>query len=166
MKKAILLLLLPLFLLGKERPPIQDSKLLNVGAGVFNIVRNTKSVNFQVEYRSDYSFYRNPMLFFRPLVGVMATTQGSGYLFGGIAFDFFMTPYLVFTPSFAPGIYIKGGGMELGFPLEFRSSAELSYRFKNHSRFGAMFYHMSNASIGFRNPGTECLVFFYAISLP
>ena len=166
MKRLLLLPLLPLILIAGDKPSIEDSKLLNMGVGVFNIVRNRKSVNFQLEYRSDYAFYRNSMLFFRPLVGVMATTRGSAYLYAGIAFDVFLFPQLVFTPSFAPGIYIKGGGMELGFPLEFRSSAELSYRFKNKSRFGAMFYHMSNASIGFRNPGTECLVFFYSIPLP
>ncbi|MCP5505881.1 MAG: acyloxyacyl hydrolase [Chlamydiales bacterium] len=166
MKKAVFLLLFPLILFAAEKPPIEEPKLLNIGAGVFNIVRNKKSVNFQVEYRSDFPFYRNSMLFFRPLIGVMGTSSGSGYIYTGIAFDIFLTDFLVFTPSFAPGIYIKGGGMELGFPLEYRSSAELSYRFKNKSRFGGMFYHISNASLGFRNPGTECLVFFYSIPLP
>lgn len=166
MKKLFLLLFIPFILIANEKPPIEEHKLLNVGMGVFNIVRNTKAVNFQIEYRSDFSFYRNFMLFFRPLIGVMATTKGSGYFYTGIAFDIFFTSHIVFTPSFAPGIYIKGGGMELGFPLEFRSSAEISYRFNNKSRIGGMFYHISNASLGFKNPGTECLVFFYSIPLP
>lgn len=162
MKKLLIFCLLPLFLLAD---PIADSKLLNVGVGVFNIVRNTKSMNFQVEYRSDLPLYRNEHIFIRPLVGVMANWEPSAYFYGGIAFDFFFRKHFVFTPSFAPGIYIKGGGMELGFPLEFRSSAEAAYRFSNHSRLGAMFYHISNASLGFRNPGTECLVFFYSIPI-
>ncbi len=166
MKKLLLLLILSFGIIANETPSIEDSKLLNVGVGIFNIVRNTKGANFQVEYRSDFPFYRNPMLFFRPLIGVMATSRGSGYFYTGIAFDIFFPYRIVFTPSFAPGIYIKGGGMELGFPLEYRSSAELSYRFKDRSRIGAMFYHISNASLGFRNPGTECLVFFYSIPLP
>lgn len=166
MKKVIFLLFFSMTLFAGEKSPIEEPRLLSVGAGIFNIVRNKKSPNFQVEYRSNFPFYRNSILFFRPLVGVMATMAGSGYIYTGIAFDIFFTKNIVFTPSFAPGIYIKGGGMELGFPLEFRSSAELSYRFNNKSRFGAMFYHMSNASLGFKNPGTECLVFFYAIPLP
>lgn len=160
--KKYLFLLLP-FLLSAA--PIEDSHLLNVGVGMFNIVRNTKSAIFQVEYRSKFPIYRNEKIFIRPLVGVMATSSGSGYIYGGVAFDLFILPRIVFTPSFAPGVYIKGGGMELGLPLEFRSSVELAYRFKNHSRVGAMFYHLSNASLGFKNPGTECLVFFYSISL-
>ncbi|MCB1074210.1 MAG: acyloxyacyl hydrolase [Simkania sp.] len=169
MKKLLgLLFLLPclLFAEDKEPPPsISDPRLLSLGVGVFNIVRNTKAVTFQLEYRSDLAIYKNRFIFIRPLLGVMATTKGSTYFYGGVAFDFFLTNFLVFTPSFAPGFYIKGGGMELGFPLEYRSSAELSYRLSNKSRFGAMFYHISNASLGFRNPGTECLVFFYAFPL-
>lgn len=161
MKTFFILLCLPFFLCGQN----EDCKLLHIGVGVFNIVRNTKATNFQIEYRSDFPFYQNSFLFFRPLVGAMGTTQGSGYIYGGIAFDIFLSQRVVFTPSFAPGIYWKGKGMDLGFPLEFRSAAELAYRFQNKSRFGAMFYHLSNASIGSKNPGTECLVFFYSIPL-
>lgn len=168
MKRFILIFLFaPLLIVAQEKAqPIEDPRLLSLGVGVFNIVRNQKAANFQLEYRSDYPLYRNQMIFIRPLLGVMATATGSGYFYGGLAFDFFFTKQIVFTPSFAPGIYIKGGGMELGFPLEYRSSVELAWRFRNKSRLGAMFYHISNASLGFRNPGTECLVFFYAFPLP
>ena len=158
MKKILLLLLFfwsPLF--G------EDSSLLSLGVGVFNVVKGKKSTNFQLEYRSNFAIYENQILLIRPLAGIMATTRKSSYYYGGIAFDIFITPSIVFTPSFAPGIYVKGDGKNLGFPLEFRSSAELSYRFKNCTRLGAMFYHMSNASIGHKNPGTECLVFFLAV---
>jgi len=158
----------PLFLCAdktKDSPPIDDPGLVLLGGGCFNIVRNKKAVNFEIEYRSDYPLYINSNVFIRPLLGMMGTSQGSGYLYGGIAFDFFLTKQIVLTPSFAPGIYIKGGGMELGLPLEFRSSIELSWRMRNKARLGAMFYHMSNASLGFRNPGTECLVVFYGIPL-
>ena len=157
MKKICFLLLLlwtPLF--------ADDPSLLSLGVGVFNVVRGKKSTNFQLEYRSKIAIYENQFILIRPLAGIMATTKKSSYYYGGVAFDIFVTPRIVFTPSFAPGIYAKGSGKDLGFPLEFRSSAELSYRFKNCSRLGAMFYHMSNASIGHKNPGTECLVFFLA----
>ena len=136
-----------------------------IGIGVFNIVRNKKATQFQLEYRSNYPIYRIPRIFIRPLIGVMMTTKASFYLCGGVAFDLFFLPKCVLTPSFAPGFYLKGKGMDLGFPLEFRSSIELAYCFSNRSRFGAMFYHISNASLGTRNPGTECLVFFYSIPL-
>jgi len=165
MKKLLLALLISLPLLAQDTPPIEDPHLVSLGVGVFNIVCNKKAANFQVECRFDYSLYKNSRMFIRPLAGVMATSNGASYYYGGIAFDFFLFHHIVFTPSFAPGIYIKGKGMNLGFPLEFRSSAELSYRFKNKSRFGSMFYHISNASLGSKNPGTECLVFFYMFPL-
>ena len=143
----------------------EPRELLFVGSGVFNIVRNKPSVIAQLEYRSDFVIYHGGPLWIYPLVGVMATSSGSGFFFGGMAFEFPIGDHLVFTPSFATGIYVKGGGMELGFPQENRSSAELAYVFNNGGRLGAQFYHISNASLGFRNPGTECLVFFYGIPL-
>ncbi len=145
--------------------PITEPKLLSAGAGIFNIVRNEKMLDLQLEYRSCYAFYKNKFLFFRPLFGVMATSKFSAYVYSGVAFDIFFAKSIVFTPSFAPGIYFRGKGMDLGFPLEFRSSVELAYRFNNKSRLGAMFYHLSNASLSSHNPGTECLVFFYAFPL-
>jgi lipid A 3-O-deacylase len=145
-----------------QRQNIEDPHLLSFGVGIFNVVRGNKIPLFQLEYRSDYSLYRSSRIFIRPLVGIMATTEKSIYVYGGIAFDFFFPNHIVFTPSFAPGFYHKGDGKDLGLPLEFRSSLELSYRFEDASRVGAMFYHMSNASLGHKNPGTECLVFFYS----
>ncbi len=161
MKATILALLILTPSLFSQSP--RDANLIYFGAGIFNVMRNQKAANFQLELRSNFPIYSKGPLFIRPLVGGMGTTRGSGYIYGGIAFDIFLTPSCVFTPSFAPGIYFKGSGMDLGFPLEFRSAVELTYRTKKLSRFGAMFYHMSNASIGHKNPGTECLVFFYGV---
>ena len=142
-----------------------DKNLLYIGSGVFSIIRKQKVANFQIEYRPNYSLPVKDLLLIRPLIGAMMTTEASTYLYFGVAFDCFITRFLVFTPSFAPGYYMRGSGLNLGFPLEFRSSAELSYRFKNLSRLGIMFYHLSNASLSRRNPGTECLMFFYGIPL-
>lgn len=150
---------------GNEKSKSFDTNLLYVGSGVFSIVRKQKVANFQIEYRPNFPLFRRDFLLIRPLAGAMITAKASTYFYLGVAFDFFITRSFAFTPSFAPGYYLNGKGLNLGFPLEFRSSVELSYRFKNFSRLGSMFYHISNASIGYKNPGTECLVFFYGISL-
>jgi hypothetical protein len=71
----------------------------------------------------------------------------------------------VLTPSFAAGYYDNGDGVDLGHEVEFRSSIELSYRFDNRTRLGVSFYHLSNASIGDTNPGTEVLSVVYSIPL-
>ena len=44
---------------------------------------------------------------------------------------------------------------DLGYELEFRSGIEIGYVFCNKSRLGVHFYHISNASLGRKNPGEE-----------
>jgi hypothetical protein len=131
--------------------------LLSFGAGVFNIIKEPRAAQFQIDYKWDYCYY-----YIQPFTSFFITTNRSIYFCAGACADIFLPKNFVLTPSFAPGIYIKGCGKDLGFPLEFRSALALSYQFKNKSRFGAQFYHISNASLGHRNPGVECLVFFFS----
>lgn len=166
MKKILLALLVAFPLVAQEFLDVKDSKLLMTGTGILSIVRKQKVPFFQIEYRSDLALYKNKRIFIRPLIGTMITSSISGYIYGGIAFECFFSPRIIFTPSFAPGLYFKGKGIDLGHSIEFRSSAELAYRFENCSRLGVMFNHLSNASLGKkRNPGTECLMFYYAFPL-
>jgi len=95
----------------------------------------------------------------------MGTSKATLYVYGGLAGDIFLSKSTVLTPSFAPGLYFKGNGKELGLILEFRSSMEIAYILPNYARVGAQFYHLSNASLGYKNPGSESLVFFYSIPL-
>ncbi|MBI3211625.1 MAG: hypothetical protein HYZ47_02945, partial [Simkania negevensis] len=101
MKRKAFVLLCLFFLTNafsaSPRTPIEDPSLLSLGMGIFNVVRGAKTTNFQLEFRSSYPFYRNYFLFVRPLVGAMATATGSGYFYGGVAFDFFLSPQVVFT---------------------------------------------------------------------
>ena len=133
--------------------------LLNLGVGIYDIIHNPHNLLLQVEYRS---FLKN-FHYARPLIGVMGTDKATFYFYGGMACDIFLGKKIALTPSFAPGIYVKGYGKNLWFPLEFRSSMELSYVLPNQGRLGAQFYHISNASLGRRNPGAEALVFFYSL---
>jgi hypothetical protein len=72
---------------------------------------------------------------------------------------------LVLTPSFGAGLYADGGGKELGHAVEFRSQIEIAYRFDNRARLGLAFSHISNASIGDKNPGVEVLNVYYSLPL-
>lgn len=142
-------------LLGKER-----FDHFMIGGGGFNMLRDNRSWQFQWEYRWDVGVYQ-----LRPLASLMGTEKGTIYLCGGAGWDIFLGKHLVLTPSFAPGIYFRGSGKSLHFPLEFRSAIELAYVFNNHGRLGAQFYHISNASLGRKNPGAESLIFFYAVPI-
>ena len=145
----------------------RDPTLLQVGAGVFDIIHHKPITSMvQLDFRFDSQIFKNEILFIRPMGGFWFNAKGGLYTFAGLAFDFFLgNSNFIFTPSIGPGIYLRGGGKKLGCELEFRDSVELSYRLPNNGRVGAQFYHMSNASLGSRNPGTECLLVFYGFPL-
>jgi lipid A 3-O-deacylase len=115
----------------------------------------------QLEYKSTFTNFKKA----RPIYGAFITEKLSSYFYCGVGYDIFLGKYLVFTPSIAAGIYFQGNGKKLHYPLEFRSSAELCYVFKNKSRIGGQFYHISNASLGRKNPGVEALLLTYSFAL-
>lgn len=135
--------------------------LLSLGAGIWNVFPGKDHMTqYQLEYKWSACWKG-----VQPFASFLVTDRGSLYFCLGACYDIFLGSRFVLTPSFAPGLYIKNGGKDLGYPLEFRSSIALSYQFCNCNRFGVQFYHISNASLGDKNPGTECLVFFYGIAL-
>jgi len=139
-----------------ERPA-----LLSIGAGTWDTLRpKERMLQFQAEYKFSACWHG-----IQPIASLMFTEKGSTYFCFGACYDIYMGNYIVLTPSFAPGIYIKGGGKELGYPLEFRSSIALAGEFRNCHRLGVQFYHISNAKLGFKNPGEESLVIFYSFAL-
>ena len=163
MRKALLksILVLATTALLNAAAPVRadDPDFLSVAGGYFDWNRQkAEAAEFRLEYRSDYKLW-----IFKPLGGVMATSDGAFYGFAGIGVDVFLGKRFVVTPSFAPGYYAKGGGYDLGYPLEFRSQIEFAYRFDDRSRLGLAVSHMSNASIGDTNPGTESAMLYYSI---
>ena len=95
----------------------------------------------------------------------MATGDSAVYGFAGIDADFFISNRFVLNPNFAVGAYSNGDGKDLGHGLEFRSGLELNYVLDDQSRFGVAFNHISNASLGDSNPGTESLLVNYSIPM-
>ncbi|MEK7244891.1 MAG: acyloxyacyl hydrolase [Pseudomonadota bacterium] len=138
-----------------------DPDFITFAGGWFDMNRQKDdAAELRLEYRSDKKF-----LLFKPFGGVMATSGGASYYYAGILMDIFFGRRVVATPSFAPGLYAKGSGYDLGHVIEFRSQFELAYRFDDRSRLGVSFGHMSNAGIGDKNPGTESLMLNYSIPL-
>ncbi len=140
---------------SSEKPPA----LLQVGVGLFDFHRSTHAVQFSAEYKWPFPVYG----VVHSVSGVLATVHGSLYIYSGFDYDLFCGKHVVFTPSFAGGVYFKGSGKDLGYELEFRSSLELAYVFTNNMRIGVQGYHISNGSMGFRNPGEESLLLFFSI---
>lgn len=163
MRKWIFTFLFAFGLYGSAPPDY-----ISFAAGTFDLLREKhRTWEFEAEYKFHLRCLKspNPYLEFRPVVGIMSTVQGAGYLYLGINFDLLFFDHLLFAPGFAAGYYWKGHGKNLGYPLEFRSGVELAWQFSDWRRLGIHFYHISNASIGKRNPGEESLVLFYDIPL-
>ncbi len=137
-----------------------DPDFIAFSAGVFDLGKDETAVEGRLEYRSDLRLW-----IFKPFAGVMATSDSAAYGYAGVLVDMFFGDRVVATLSFAPGAYTKGDGKKLGHELEFRSQVELAYRFDDRARLGLALSHMSNASIGRKNPGAESLVLTYAVPL-
>ena len=95
-----------------------------------------------------------------PITGGFITENSAAYLYTGIEWNVDMGA-VTFTPSFAPGLYHKGDGKDLGHALEFKSEIQFSYNSSENSKIGISYNHVSNASIGDKNPGANSYMFNY-----
>lgn len=144
------------------RPSGQDDRgRLSGSAGAFDVTG--RSGESALEIRLGYRWERSGKVL-RPIVGAMATSDGAVYGCGGIAYDLPLGRRLVVTPSFAPGLYSRGHGLDLGHPVEFRTDLAIDYNLPHGAHVGLSFSHMSNAHIGEKNPGVESLVIQYSRS--
>ena len=95
-----------------------------------------------------------------PITGGFITENSAVYIYTGFEWNVDMG-VLTFTPSFAPGLYHKGDGKDLGHVLEFKSEVQLSYELSKTSSLGISYNHVSNASLGDKNPGANSYMFNY-----
>ena len=93
-----------------------------------------------------------------PITGGFITENSAAYIYTGIEWNMDMGG-MVFTPSFAPGLYHEGDGKDLGHVLEFKSEVQLSYESSDNTSFGVSYNHVSNASLGDKNPGANSYMF-------
>ncbi len=137
-----------------------EPDFLTFGVGYFDVFKDQNAVIGNLEYRSNKSLW-----YLKPHVGVFGTSDGGAYVYTGVRMDFFIGRRFVISPNFSPGLYHDGGGKDLGFEVEFRSGIELGYRFDNRGRLTAGIHHLSNASLGDKNPGTETVTVYYSLPL-
>ena len=94
-----------------------------------------------------------------PITGGFITENSAAYVYTGVEWNVDMGGGFNFTPSFAPGLYSQGDGKDLGHVLEFKSEIQASYNISKNSSFGVSYNHISNASIGDKNPGANSYEF-------
>ncbi len=138
--------------------PALATDYLEANVGYFDITqRDNTATLYGIGYRYDDIFHG-----IRPGGGFMMTSDGSTYGYAGFYWDVPVTEGLIIVPNVVVGGYSKGSdGKDLGHGIEFRSGLEVDYQFSTGSRVGLAFNHLSNASIGNDNPGTETLMLVY-----
>lgn len=142
-------------------PRTDDPAFLTFQSGAWDVIaQNKMAAAWAMEYRDDTKLW-----IFKPFGGMMMNSNAGLDAYIGILLDLYMGRRIVAQLGFAPTIYYRGTGIDLGFPLEFRSSLELAYRFDDRSRLGVQMYHLSNASLGWKNPGTEVLMLSYSVPI-
>ena len=93
-----------------------------------------------------------------PITGGFLTEKNAFYLYTGVQAEYEMGPFKI-TPSFAPGYYNYGDGKDLGHPLEFKSEVQISLDLSDTTHLGMSYNHISNASLGTKNPGANSYMF-------
>ena len=94
-----------------------------------------------------------------PITGGFVTQNSAAYVYTGVEWNYVISEKLKFTPSFAPGIYHAGDGKDLGHVLEFKTEVQASYSISENTSFGMSYNHISNASLGNKNPGANSYMF-------
>ena len=88
----------------------------------------------------------------------MLTADNAKYFYTGIQAQY-KIGFLNIIPSFTPGLYGEGDGKDLGHLIEFKSELQLSLDLFKNSELGFSYNHLSNASIGDKNPGANSYMF-------
>ena len=162
MKKYLIVLM---FLISVVSLSAEEIKLdkngteLNVYTGMFDFSDDTKratllGIQHQNENLNRDTFIGN----LSPITGAMITADNATYFYTGVQAQYKFGA-LNLTPSFAPGYYNKGDGKDLGHALEFKSEVQLSLDLPKSTQLGFSYNHLSNASLGDKNPGANSYMF-------
>ena len=154
-----LFLITPYSVNSEEGVLSQSDKVLSVYSGMFDFSDDGKKstligIQHQNENLNRDTFLGN----LSPITGLMFTADNAAYIYTGVQTHYSLGA-LNIIPSFTPGLYQQGDGKDLGHMLEFKSEVQLSLDLPKDSQFGFSYNHLSNASLGDKNPGANSYMF-------
>ena len=132
---------------------------INAFTGLFDFSDHKQKAGlFGLQHQNE-ELYRNSFLGkLSPITGGFLTENSAVYLYSGVQSEFDLG-FMSITPSFAPGYYNSGNGKDLGHPLEFKTEVQVSFDLSKDSHLGMSYNHISNASLGTKNPGANSYMF-------
>ena len=146
-------------LIADEINIVEKNTEFNIYSGIFDFSDDGKrsaliGFQHQNENLNRDTFLGN----LSPITGFMITADSAGYIYTGIQAQY-KVGALNIVPSFTPGLYHEGNGKDLGHLLEFKSEIQLSLDLSKTSELGLSYNHISNASLGDKNPGANSYMF-------
>jgi hypothetical protein len=156
-ERPLVFLLLVLFLAPATRA--EEGGGWSASLGVIDFARSREEVEIGITHR-----WRQWRWGLRPIAGFHVTLDETIFGYVGMQRPFRLgDSRWSFTPSLSVTLYEDGEGKDLGGPIEFRSGADLLRDLPMGGRVGIGFYHLSNAVIYDRNPGTNSLLLRYQL---
>ena len=147
------------FVVADEVKLEKNNTEFNFYTGMFDFSDDGKRATLIGFQHQNEDLYRDTFLGnFSPITGAMITADNASYIYTGIQGQYKIGS-LNFTPSFTPGYYNEGNGKDLGHALEFKSEVQLSLELPKDSQLGFSYNHLSNASLGDKNPGANSYMF-------
>ena len=128
---------------------------LNFFTGMFDFSDHKQKagiIGFQ--HQNDDLFRESFLGRLSPITGGFLTANNAFYVYTGAQAEYDLGSFTI-TPSFAPGYYSSGDGKDLGHVLEFKSEIQMSLNLSDRTAFGMSYNHISNASLGDKNPGAN-----------
>ena len=142
-----------------EENIVEKETELNFYTGLFDFSDHKQKAGLLgIQHQNEDLFRKSFIGLLSPITGGFITESNAFYLYTGVQAEYEIG-FLKITPSFAPGFYSGGDGKDLGHPLEFKSEIQVSLDLSENTNFGMSYNHISNASLGTKNPGANSYMF-------
>ena len=156
----IIFLLVSSPLKSEETKNILDKQHeISIFTGMFDFSDDGKSSQIIGFQHQNENLLRDSFLgTLSPVTGALITQDNASYFYTGVQ-AMYKVGNINITPSFTPGVYNQGDGKDLGHLVEFKSEVQISLELPRESQFGISYNHISNASLGDKNPGANSYMF-------
>ena len=164
LKKIFLIAIFALFFLpiSAEDNKTDDSNQYNFYTGNFDFSdHKQKAILVGFQHQNEKLERKTFLGNASPITGGFITENSAAYVYTGVEWNYDIGANMTFTPSFTPGLYRQGDGKDLGHVLEFKTEIQATYSISDVSSFGMSYNHISNASLGDKNPGANSYMFNY-----
>ena len=144
---------------SEEKKIIENDHEWNFYSGMFDFSDDGKRASlFGIQHQNENLTRESFLGTLSPVTGVMMTADSAAYAYTGVQAQYKIGK-LNIIPSFTPGLYREGDGKDLGHIVEFKSEVQLSLDIFLNSELGFSYNHISNASLGDKNPGANSYMF-------